>query len=317
MRFPPYCNQTELHSCYKLSWIRGRKRRMKPSHDSSSVLRQIWENKNLQPNQAWTVTEHTNLLLSVVIFLFVYCLIQTLNPFLQTPSLKGSLWLSSHQETTPLVPPASQQVWFGTWVSCPPSTYPPPKQHPLPPQAPWTSAPHPAWAAAPAAAERKTKDARQTPQAQNPYTHMPLASVWNAPASWLTSVPQRRRRGRLPSQQPGQPSSANTAPKSTPAWGLWRCTFAHTLCPACAPPVERLSPGRGFCVATSAHTQVRPMFRDTPQHHTFGTFALDSGASVCFSTTVGLHWNCHCESPGHSLIVWFVMWASSISITIS
>lgn len=201
----------------------------------------------------------------------------------QTLHWRGTLLLSSHQETTPLVPPASQQAWCGTWVSCPPSTYPPPKQNPLPPQAPWTSAPHPAWAAVPAAVERKTKDAHQTPPAPNLYTRMPPASGWNALALWLTSVPQRRRRERLLSQQPGQPSSANTVPKSTPAWGLWRCTFAHTLSPVCVPPVERRSPGRGFCVATSARTQVRSMFKDTLQHYTSGKFPLDSGVkkSVC------------------------------------
>lgn len=199
---------------------------------------------------------------SDILVLFVHWLhVWNILSFLsQTLHWRGIPSLSSHQGTTPPLPPASQQAWCGTWVSCPPSTCPPPKQSPLPPQAPWTSAPRPASAAVPAVVERRMKDAAQTPPAPNPCTHTALASGWNAPVSCLTSVPLRkRRRGRRRSQPPaGQPSSASTAPKSTPASGHWRCTSAHTPCPACAPPAERLSPGLGCCAATSAHTQVRP-----------------------------------------------------------
>lgn len=53
-----------------------------------------------------------------------------------------------------------------------------------------------------------------------------------------------------------QPSTANTAPRSTPAWGPWKCTFAHTHCPVCAPPAARPSQDHGCSEDTFAHTQV-------------------------------------------------------------
>lgn len=95
--FPPFCNQTELHSCYKPLWIRGRKRPMKPSHGFSFTLINCREkqecNTKINPDTVdvvggsfWKHISNVFVCCSIInqiswYFLYTGCMSETSSPF--------------------------------------------------------------------------------------------------------------------------------------------------------------------------------------------------------------------------------------------
>lgn len=174
----------------------------------------------------------------------------------------------------------------------------------------WTSP-----ALLPAAAERKKRTAAvlQIPPARRSsrasttvYTAARamaaslLSRIISCPATSSLQAVHYCRLLPLPQRYPhAQLSTANIAPRSTPAWELWRCTSAHTLFPACAQLAAKPSPGPGCSEDTSARTQVKILSHP----HWFTLFWL-CWCNWLHLVLIDIYWpmsKCNC-SAGHNLI---------------